>query len=354
MPKTIASNESIFNAVRATMSPEFQARIPQATKENMLQVSTMLTSQEFEVEFNAWQRQLVNKIGLTLFHDYTLNNPLAKYIYGDMPFGDAIEEIAADIVTGREMNYGEEGKSVDPFVKVSNEVKAEYHRVNKPIQYATSLEKDRIREAFRSEGGVTRLMRMFVNKLYSSADLDTWLLTKNEMAHYINDAKAASGFPLTASQKVTAEDITDEASAKKFILQIKNALSAAKFPNNAFNPQKLHKTLQNRDFTLFIRADILNVIGVEAMANAFNPEQLNMNVNFEPMDDFGIDPAGKTTDDVLAVLAEDNWLLITQQFDEMENIYNPRGRYWNYYLTRKMSFGCSYFKDAIIFRKNWA
>ena len=354
MPKyATQSNVSIFNAVRAVMSEDFKARIPEATKQNMIDVGTALTSQEFEAQFNEWQRALVNRIGLTLFMDYNLNNPLSKYIYGDMSFGEAVEVIAADIVKGAPMDYGQEGKSIDPFVKCSPEAKAEYHRVNKPIQYCTTIEKDRIREAFTREGGLQRLIGMFVSKLYASADLDTWILTKNEMAMYINDAKKTTGLPLLATQKITSVDVTDEDSAKKFILQVKNALSAAKFPNASFNPQGIHKTLQNRDFVLFIRADILNTVGVEAMASAFNPEQLNMNVRFEPMDDFGADPNGGSTDDVMAVLAEDNWLLITQQFDEMESIYNPRGRYWNYFLTRKMSFGTIYFKDCIIFRKSW-
>ena len=151
------TNVSIFNAVRSVMSEEFKARIPEATTANMLEVGTALTSQEFDVEFNAWQNALVNRIGLVLFFDYAINNPLAKYIYGDMAWGDAIEAIAADIVKGAPMDYGQEGKSIDPFVKCSPEAKAEYHRVMKPIQYCTTIEKDRIREAFTREGGLQRL-----------------------------------------------------------------------------------------------------------------------------------------------------------------------------------------------------
>ena len=79
-----------------------------------------------------------------------------------------------------------------------------------------------------------------------------------------------------------------------------------------------------------------------------------MNVKIKRMDDFGNDPNGGSTDDVMAVLTEDKrWLLITHQFDDIEPIYNPRGRYWNYFLTRRMSYGSTYFSDAIIFRKSW-
>lgn len=348
------TNVSIFNAVRNYMSPEWQARIPEATVANMKEVSTALTSKEFEAEFNAFQNQLINRIGLVLFREYSLNNPLADQIYGDMRFGDAIEEIATDIVSGREMEYGESGKSVDPFIRCDPETIVEYHKIMKPIQYCTTLEKDRLREAFLQEGGVQRLLNMFVSKLYASADVDTWLLTKNEMAFYINDAKKNTGLPLLDGQKVTSEDIVDDTTAKKFILQVKQALSAAMFPNRAFNPQKLMKALTNKSYTLFVRADVIDAMEVYSLAAAFNKEMLDMNVKIKKMDSFGDDPNGGDTSDVLAVLAEDKrWLLITQQFDDLETIYNPRGRYWNYFLTRKMSYGTTYFSDAIIFRKNW-
>ena len=350
-----ASNVSIFNAVRNYMSPEFRARIPQATVDNMKEISTALTPDQFNADFNEFQKTLVNRIGLTLFRDYDLSNPLADQIYGEMTYGDAIEEMATDIITGREMEYGENGQSVDPFVRNKPETIVEYHKIMKPIQYLTTLEKDRLREAFLKEGGLARLLNTFVSKLYASADIDTWILTKNEMAYYINDAKKDEGLPLKPAQKVTSEDIVDDATAKKFILQVKQALSAAQFPNNAFNPQGLHKVLKKRDFVLFIRADIMNAMEVYSLAAAFNKEMLDMDVKIKKMDDFGIDPKGGSTDDVMAVLTEDKrWLLITHQFDDIEPIYNPRGRYWNYFLTRRMSYGTTYFSDAVIFRKTWA
>lgn len=347
------SGASIFNAVRSAMSDSFKSRIPEATEQNLKDIGLAITSANFKAEFNEWQTELINRIGMTIFHDYVLQNRLAKYIYGDMEFGDAIEEIAVDIITGYEMDYGREGQSVDPFIKNSNEVKAIYHRINKPIQYLTSVERDRIKRAFLSSDGLSRLIGYIINKLYSSANLDTWFLTKQTMAYYINDGMSAKGFPLTDQQKITAVDITDKDSGEDFILTLKNTVSSMYFPNNMFNPMKIHKTLDNSNLTIFIRADILNTLGVKTMANVFNPENLNIPVTFEPMDDFGVDPNGKATDDVLAVVAEDNWLLITQQFDDVDSIYNPRGRYWNYYLTRQMSFGTSYFKDCAIIRKNW-
>lgn len=355
MAKVLAPqpNETIFNAVRATMSDSFKERIPEANKQNMKDVGLMITSDEYEVERNQWQRALINRIGLTIFHDYTIKNRLSKYIREGMSFGDTIQEIATDIVTGANMNYGKCGESVDPFVKMCPEAKAIYHRINEPIQYGTTIERDRLKRAFLEEGGLSRLLTYFVNKLYSSADMDSWLITKSIFGTYANDAKKTEA-PLLDTQKITVQDVTDEASGKKFLLQIKDTVSAMYFPNNAFNPMKVHKTLDNRELTLFIRADVINKLGVEVKAGVFNIEEVNIPVKVELMDDFGEDMNGGATDDIVAMLAEDDFLIITSQFDDLDTIYNPRGRYWNYFLTRQMSYGCTYFKDCAIFRKNWA
>lgn len=350
---TAQPNATIFNTVRASMSTAFQERIPEANVNNMKEIGLMLTSDEYEVERNQWQKALMNRIGMTIFHDYTIQNRLAKYIREGMSFGDTIEEIATDIVTGAKMNYGKDGESVDPFVKMSPIAKAIYHRINEPIQYGTTIETDRLRRAFLNEGGLSRLVSYFVNKLYSSANLDTWLLTKSIFATYANDAKATEGVPLLPSQKITSQDVTDEASGKKFLLQIKDTVSAMYFPNAAFNPMGVHKTLDNRELTLFIRADIVNKLGVEVRSGVYHLEELNIPVKIELMDDFGTDINGGNADDILAILAEDDFLVITSQFEDLGSIYNPRGRYMNYFLTRQMSFGCTYFKDCAIFRKSW-
>ena len=348
---TSIDNVKVFNTIRSAMSDAFRQRIPQATVDNIEEIGTMITSAEFEMEFNQWQHALINKIGMTLFNDYILENPLSYLIYGNMPFGDAIEEIAADIITGAAMDYGQEGQSIDPFIKSTNQVKAEYHKIDEPIQYMTTIEKDRIRRAFTAEGGLMRLINMLINKLYSSANVDTWTLTKMIMADYLTDSKNAT-MPLPSTQIQTLADVTDEATSKAFIKGVRNIASSMKFPNNLYNPQKIHKTLRNNQLTLFVRYDIINTIGVDALASAFNINELNIPIRIQEMDDFGTPSDGTgNTDDVLAVLAEDNWLIITQQLEEMESIRNPRGRYINYFLTRQMSFGASYFKDCVIFKK---
>lgn len=345
------SNIAVFNTIRSAMSEDFRDRIPEATAENIADVGTMITSAEFKTQFNEWLPALINRIGLVLFTDYTLANPLSYLIYGNMSFGDAIEEIALDIVKGAPMDYGVDGQSIDPFVKNTNQPKAEYHRIDEPIQYNTTIERDRIKRAFLAEGGLMRYLAMVVNKLYSSANVDTWTLTKMIMADYITDVKAGT-MPLLGTQQQTVDDVIDEASSKAFIKSVKNIADSMSFPQNLYNPQKIHKTLNNNQLTLFVRYDILNTIGVDALASAFHDNELAMPVRIQKMDDFGMPSTeGKNTDNVLAVLAEDNWLIITQQFEDMDTIYNPRGRYDNYFLTRQMSFGCSYFKDCVIFSK---
>lgn len=346
-------NMTNYNAVRATMSTDMQNRLPVATIDNMKAIGLAITSEKFQLFMNEWQSALFNKIGLTLFREYTLTNPLAKYIYGRMDFGDAIEEIGTGLVTGRAMDYGVDGQSVDPFIITSPEAKASYHRINTPIQYATTIKRDQLNHAFNRPYGVARLIGMFVNSMYSSANVDSWLMTKKAMAWYLNDGMAAEGYPLLENQKIGVAPMTDEESIKDFIIRVKDAISAMGFPQADYNPMGIPKQLKRPNLVLFLNAKAMNRISVKAISAAFNPEELGFKVRVEPMDDFGTDPNGGTTNDVVAVLAEDTWLILTEQFEDMGMIQNPRGRYFNYFLTRAMSFGTSYFSDVAIFRTSY-
>lgn len=347
------SNVDNYNAARAVMSTDMQNRLPLATVQNMRDIGLAITSDKFQLFMNEWQSALFNKIGLTIFREYTLTNPLAKYIYGRMDFGDAIEEIGTGLLKGAPMDYGVDGESVDPFIITSPEAKTSYHRINQPIQYACTIKRDQLNHAFTRPYGVARLIGMFVNSMYSSANVDSWLMTKKAMAWYLNDGMAAEGYSLLPNQKVGVSPLTDEDSIKDFIIRVKDAIAAMSFPQADYNPMGVPKQLNKPNLVLFLNAKAMNRISVKAISAAINPAELGFNVRIEPMDDFGTDPLGGTTTDVVGVLAEDIWLLITEQFQDMDMIRNPRGRYFNYFLTRQMSFGTSYFGDVAIFRTSY-
>lgn len=386
----MATNAEIFNSIRATLSGSFQERIPEMNAKNMAEIGMMITSPNFTAQYNEWMTELVNRIGLTIMRDTSFNNRLDRFNYGNMEYGDAIQEIMVNIIKGEDYQPGTEGNSIDPF-RISNpDVQAIYHKVNSQIKYRITTYPDRAKKAFLNEGGLSRLLNLMVKKLYDSKTIDEWYKVKEIFNSYINNPPA--GITNQPYVLETVEPI-DNDTGKQFVLDIKNAVTKMTFPTGEYNLMNITKMINPSDLTIFIRADLLNNIDVNVLSSAFNRTDLNFTPNDSSgfmkmiaMDNFGgivestnkpvYDQYGKmvgynstggaltptstlaTTfnftdpnDDILAIIAEDQWLLITTQLERAETIWNPEGLYWNNFLHSWKQYGYCGFMNAIIIKK---
>lgn len=387
----MATNAEIFNSIRATLSGPFQARIPEMNAKNMTEIGMMITSPNFTAEFNDWLTEAINRIGLVLIRDNDLYNRFGRFEYGTMEFGDAIQELMVNIVKGEDYQPGTEGGAIDPF-RISNpDVQAIYHKVNSRIKYRITTYPDRAKKAFINEGGLSRLISLMVKKLYDSKTIDEYLKIKEVFNSYINNVPAGV---TNQPYVVTTVEPTDETSGKKFVLDVKNTVTEMTFPTGKFNLMNMIKMTDPSNLTLFIRADLLNNIDVNVLSSAFNRTDLNFTPNdssgFMKMiavDNFGglTESANKPVyndygkmvgyntaggklqpdtqlvtapftytdpnEDVLAIIAEDQWLLITTQLERADTIWNPEGLYWNNFLHSWKQYGYSGFMNAIIIKK---
>lgn len=386
----MATNQEIFNSIRATLSGTFQERIPKMNAQNMAEIGMMITSPNFTASFNEWLTEAINRIGLVIIRDNDLYNRLARFEYGTMEFGDAIEELQVNIVKGEDYKPGSEGSAIDPF-RISNpDVQAIYHKINSQIKYRITTYPDRAKKAFINEGGLSRLISLMVKKLYDSKIIDEWYKTKEVFNSYINNVPAGA-----TNQPYVIETVepVDEATGKQFVLDIKNAVTQMTYPTGKFNLMNITKMVDPSQLTIFIRSNLLNNIDVNVLSSAFNRSDLNFTPNDSngfmkmiAMDDFGgvvektnkpvydehgkmvgYNTAGGTLEpittlattfefndpnsDVLAVITEDQWLLITTQLERAETIWNPEGLYWNNFLHSWKQYGYSGFMNAIIVKK---
>lgn len=387
----MATNQEIFNSIRSTLSGSFQERIPEMNATNFKEVGMMITSPNFRQEFNDWISEAINRIGLVLIRDNKITNRLSRFIYGDMPFGDAIEEIAVNIVKAEDYEPGTDGGSVDPF-RISNpDVQVIYHKVNSQRKYRITTYPQRARRAFLAEGGLMKLINQIVKQLFDAGELDDWYMTKEVFNEFINTGiEGTTNSPYVIE---TAKPI-DDATGKQFVLDIKNVVTEMSFPTGKFNLMNITKMVDPSDLTIFIRADLLNNIDVNVLSSAFNRSDLNFTPNdskgsikLVAMDNFGgivektnkpvYDDHGKMVgystqggkltpstqlvatpltftdpnEDVLAIIAEDNWFLITRQLTESDTIWNPEGLYWNHFLHNWKQFGYSGFANAVVIKK---
>lgn len=388
----MATNAEIFNSIRNTLSGSFQERIPQMDANNQKTIGDMITSANFTAEFNEWLNEAINRIGLVLIRDRNIYNRLSRFVYGTMEFGDAIEELAVNLIKGEDYQPGVEGGAIDPF-RISNpDVQAIYHKVNSRRKYRITTYPDRAKRAFLREGGLMSLINQIVKQLFDAGELDDWYSTKEIFNRYINNTVAgATNQPYVINLAAPVDNET----GKEFVLGIKNVVTEMTFPTGKFNLMNLTKMVNPSNLTIFIRPEYLNNIDVNVLSSAFNRSDLNFTPNdsegfmkMVAMDDFGglnnttnqptYDSYGKmvgyssaggvlapdTTlqtppidlvdpnEDVIAVIAEDQWLLITRQLERSESIWNPEGLYWNNFLHRWSQYGYSGFMNAVIIKKS--
>ena len=104
-------------------------------------------------------------------------------------------------------------------------------------------------------------------------------------------------------------------------------------------------TTSVNDQIVFLRADIVPVIDVTQLANNFN-----MNLG-KPLSNriIVLDDFGDTNDAILGGIADRDFTMVYDVLYTTESIYNPKHRYWNYFMHRQQVISSSPFANVICF-----
>lgn len=345
------SGIEMFNIIRATLTPQFKERVPEASDMNFREIGAMLTRSEMKVFANEWLSALMNKVSLSLLQTKMLRNRLAPFKKGIMEYGDIIEEIWVEPAKSKkyvgpqlydDINPGTQCLP-NPYCKEKPDVRTQYHRRNREDFYKTTLFRDTLKKAFYSAEGLGRLADAIVESVYNGANEDEYLWMKELFTEYIFNPH----IPLAPDQiQFDVDPIVDDASGKAFITRLKSAAELLTFNSQNFNPNRVTTWSDRDSMHLFVKAGITPILDVETMAGAFNPNYLNNPFSVTVVDDFGTLDDGNT----IAVLADNTWWMVYDNLREFDTLWNPEGRYWNYWLHVWQTYATSYFANALIFR----
>lgn len=365
-------NIEFFNLTRAMLTPDWQQRVPQASADNFADIGHMLLSPASGNVFNEWLQTIVNRIGKTIIRQPRARNKLSRFWRSDMRWGDIIEEIGFDVppqktyLDGKQyVPNGNDDISLvpvcepDPFCKEPQENTTHFHRRNREIFYKRTIFRRTLMKAFTGETGFTDLIQGIIDSMYTANRHDQYLWAKETLSQYINSPR----MPLTPAQTVSlASPITDDPSAREYLRQLKTTIGAMSFNSGNFNPVTQLQYSDESDLVLLVRYDVTPIIDVETLVGAFNPEALGTNVPVITVDDFGTgtwnglapgDPGYEANpgDGVVAMLIDERFLNVTPNDMEFASLYNPEGRYWNYWLHCWETYWISYFMPAVIFKQ---
>lgn len=322
---------SILNNIRANASEEYQARIPEATQQNIASIGNAL--QTYTLLFNEFCNALVNKIGKTILEQKLFENKLAKYKSGSITTQQDVEEIFIEMAKA-EGAYNPAGPN--PLGRRNPpDIKVNYHRMNRQDVYVVSIGDIDFVRVFRSEATLDAFISGLINSVYSGANYDEWLAMKNLIGTY-------EGYFDYQVEEIKAG--SEEKAAKGFVKTLRKAVNDLTVaPSTKYNAAGVNTWSEKKGLVLYVHKDVVAEVDVEVLAKAFNMGKTDIEVEIEVMDDFG------PLTDTYAILADKDWLKVWDTLSHMEPQRNAQGLFTNYFYHVQQILSASRFKNAVRF-----
>lgn len=332
MPANLS--QDIFNSIRNAADAQYQARIPEATRNNIAEYALAMST--YTAQYNQFMGALIDRIGRVIIKAATYTNPLAQFKRGEDPLGQDIQEIFIE-PTKSEGQYNPEGSN--PLGRRSaGNVKAAYHRMNRRDQYAISIDRTMFMKNFTSWARVDEFLGKLMNAMYVGAAWDEYLCMRQLMTEGIK----ATGEGKTLAKAYLGEiKPKDEASGKALVQGLKYLVNDMKFMRNDFNQAGVNATNTADELVLFVNKDIEPNVDVYTLTGLFNMDKAAYPTRVFPIDTFGVD-------NVVGILADKDWLMCYDVFISTEPQRNAQGIFTNFFYNVWQNLSLSPFTNAIV------
>lgn len=308
---TPATNVNILNAMRAEY--ELESRIPEATLDNLQQIFTSMMS--YSQGRNTIIPSLLERIGLQTVDTSAWRNPLAMYKKDPMRYGMTHEETFVNMCKGKLYDPRESYEYA--FQQYQSYIMSVFHKVNLTMQYPVTITYDNLRSAFLTEYGIRDMMSAKMESAVTGANWDEY----NAMKSMID-----TGYDAQILPAVTVPAVTDEASAKKLLTEIKAAVNEFRFPNPANNIAGATSASTPYNLIWLTTPRVDAQISVEALAYAFNMDKAQVDVRTVIVDKFD-------NEAIQGVLMDVRFFNVRDQFREMSDQRLANILSWNYFYT---------------------
>lgn len=324
---TPATNVNILNAMRAEY--ELENRIPEATLNNLQQIFTSMMS--YSQGRNTIIPSLLERIGLQTVDTSAWRNPLAMYKKDPMRYGMTHEETFVNMCKGKLYDPRESYEYA--FQQYQSYIMSVFHKVNLNMQYPVTITYDNLRSAFLTEYGIRDMMSVKMESAVTGANWDEY----NAMKSMIDTGYEAQILPA-----VTVPEVTDEASAKKLLTEIKAAVNEFRFPNPANNIAGATSASTPYNLIWLTTPRVDAQISVEALAYAFNMDKAQVDVRTVIVDKFD-------NEAIQGVLMDVRFFNVRDQFREMSDQRLANILSWNYFYTMVEMVSASPFYPMRVF-----
>lgn len=330
----------ILNTIRDNGTAEYQARIPEANRNNLEAVRYAMIDDDNIMVANEFVGTLLNKLVKSVVHTKIFTNPLKTLKKGKKPLGDTVEEIYANFIKGQQ--YDATGAKL--LTRNMPDVKTVYHRMNYQMQYPITVSREQLSKAFMSEESLEKFITDLINTLYNSAELDEFANMK-QLLKSATDKKAVK-------KVIVGDPLTSPENAKEFIKAVKTISGLMVFPKTEFNGYLEAQSTDTNPITTFSRKDeqvlILDTatdttVSVDVLASIFNMTVAEFNDTKKIVID--VFPDANTR----AMLVDEAFFQIYDDLFTVTHFNNGQGLYDNYYLNVWQTLAFSILVNAVAF-----
>ena len=292
---------------------------------------------------------LLKKVVYTAVNTRTFNNPLADLEGERMPLGQFIEDVYVNPVKARGFNVNDFAGLLQKYdAQIATQILSQ----NSDLQYAVTITREKIRNAFTSWSNLESFVTGIVNALYNGAYITRYNQTKGLVL---------AAYKGNNIQYETVSAVSDAATAKALVEKIRATYTKMQVPSTKYNAWNKVKggelTLKTwsdpQDVVVLISADVDAKISVQDLAYAFNMSEADYIARRIIVDDFTqYNDDGTVAVDgsaIQAVICDKAWFKIKTQDFAMDEFYNANNRTWQYYLNDVRMVNYSLFANAVAF-----
>jgi len=334
------SNDITLDRIRKRASPDYQARIPEATKAGVQ--ATMKALMNYRPARNEFIDALVNRIGLTYSQSVSWSNPLAEFKRGMLSYGDTIEEIQLGLIKAKTYDFDRESTERNLFGTHRAEVQTNFHTINRQDKYIITIDNPALNRAFLEENGLTSFISRTMDSVSTSDQWDEFLLTCQLFAEY----ETNNGFHKVQVPDVSAPTST-EADAKGLLRKIRAVADNLTFISTKYNPAAMPLAAKRDELLLFVTPEVNAAIDVEALAGAFNITQAQAHGRIVPIPEGEFNLPG-----VQAIITTKDFFVIADTLFETTQLWNPDSLQNNQWSHHHQIISASRFVPAVMFTSN--
>lgn len=328
---TVKSVPMLLSAFDQTLKgSEWEGYLPEPNSTNIREFGNVLFT--YQPLMNRFIGYLVNKIAFTKVDKMYYTSPFGFAKRGLIPMGETIE-----LVWVNEAKAHAFCKDTDSWAMLKQEkpdIVTAYVNRNREDFYKRTVNRPMLQSAFNSDVAFGRFVDAVINSMYTGNEVAEMLYVLGLMSDALGK---------NAIAQVQIDDVTDEASAKKFLTQLRTYSNRLSIPSKAYNRAGVLNTTAKSDLRLFITPKADAVTSVEALAYAFNLDKAEFTGMVTMIPEIPGHP------EVVAILADDAWLNIYDNLFESHDFFNGEKLCWNYWLHVWQSYYLSPFHNAVAF-----